>query len=78
MDNYSKCLNCQAENIIPDLGLEDAGAYPSGSHKVAIDRGFTSKVRGKKGGTSLVRAYVCADCGFTALFVQNVEQLTGS
>lgn len=78
MNSYSKCLNCQSKNIISDLGLEDAGAYPSGSHKVARDKGFTSKVLGKKGGTSLVRAYVCADCSFTALFAQDIMQLTGS
>ena len=54
MDNYSKCLNCQAENIISDLELADAGAYPSHSHKVVSDTGFTSKLKaevfGKKGG----------------------------
>lgn len=82
MNNYSKCLNCQSASIIPDLSLEDAGAYPSHSHKVVSDTGVTSKLKaevfGKKGGASKVRAYVCADCGFTALFVQDAKQLAGS
>ena len=82
MNNYSKCLNCQAENIISDLELADAGAYPSHSHKVVSDTGVTSKLKaevfGKKGGASALRAYVCSDCGFTALFAQDVSQLSGS
>ena len=82
LKNYSKCLNCQSQRIIRDLNLEDAGAYPSHSHKVVSDKGVASKLKaevlGKKGGASAVLANVCADCGYTALFIQDVKQLEGS
>ena len=83
MNSYSRCLNCNSENILPDLGLMDAGAYPSGSHKVTVDKDLSDRLLNDvlnhdKGGTSLIRAYVCVDCGFTALFAQNLEKLTGS
>jgi predicted Zn-ribbon and HTH transcriptional regulator len=83
MNSYSKCLNCNSEKILPDLHFMDAGAYPSGSHKVSIDKSFTDRVLNDvvgtdKGGTSLISAYVCADCGFTALFSADLEKLTGS
>ena len=84
MSNYSKCLNCQSENIASDLTLEDAGAYPAGNHKVVGKMGLGSKLKseilgGKKGDlSSLVQAYACAECGFVALFTQDVTQLTGS
>jgi hypothetical protein len=83
MTNYTKCLNCQSDKIMPDLAVEDAGAYPSGSHRVSVDKGFSDRllndvIKYDKGGTSLIRAYVCVDCGFTALFAQSLEKLTGS
>jgi predicted Zn-ribbon and HTH transcriptional regulator len=83
MNSYSRCLHCNSKNILPDLGVMDAGAYPSGSHKVSIDRGFTDRllsdvVRHEKGGTSLIRAHVCLDCGFTAIFAQDLKELTSS
>jgi len=73
-----ECLNCNSKNKLSDLGFGDAGAYPSSIHKVSIKKGFTSRIMGNKDGTSLVRAYVCADCGFVALFTQNPEELSGS
>lgn len=81
MNDYSKCLNCGSREIISDLGFEDAGAYPSGSHQVTVDTvhtGFTSRLVGKKAGKSLIRAAVCADCGYTALFAQKPEELARS
>lgn len=86
MKNYSKCLNCNSGNILPDLGVMDAGAYPSGSHKVSDDKSFTDRLlsdasggkKGNKGGTSIIRGHVCLDCGFTAIFVQDLKKLTRS
>ena len=81
MTVYSKCINCGSKEIVADLGFEDAGAYPSGSHQVTVDKvhtGFTARLVGKKAGKSLVRAYVCADCGYTALFAQNPKELVDS
>jgi predicted Zn-ribbon and HTH transcriptional regulator len=75
MNTYSQCLNCQSKQIIPDLALQDAGAYPSGSHKVSVEKGAPARLLGKKGGSSLLRAYVCEDCGFTALFAEEPDQL---
>lgn len=73
---YTLCLHCRSEQIFPDLALQDAGAYPSGSHKVAVETGATARIFGKKGGSTILRAYVCADCGFTALFAQEPDQLS--
>lgn len=81
MTNYSKCINCGSKEIATDLALEDAGAYPSGSHQVTVDTihtGFTARLVGKKAGKSLVRAHVCVDCGYTALFAQDPKDLVNS
>lgn len=78
MSDYARCLNCQSQNIIPDLALQDAGAYPSGSHKVAIEQSGAARIFGKKGSSSLLRAFVCGDCGYTALFAQEPTQFSNS
>ena len=76
MKPYTRCLHCGSEQILPDLALQDAGAYPSGSHKVSVETGVTARIFGKKGGSSILRAHVCADCGFAALFAQDPDQLS--
>lgn len=78
MENYTHCLNCQSQHILPDLAVQDAGAYPSGSHKVSIEGSIPARFLGKKGASSVLRAYVCADCGFVALFAQEPGQLSGT
>lgn len=81
MNNYSKCLNCGSREIISDLGFQDAGAYASGSHRVTVDTvhtSFTARLVGKNAGTSIIRAAVCVDCGYTALIAQNPEELVNS
>jgi predicted Zn-ribbon and HTH transcriptional regulator len=78
MNAYSHCLNCQSQQIIPDLALQDAGAYPSGSHKVTVEKSGPARILGKKGSSSLLRAFVCADCGFTALFAEDPEKFSST
>ena len=75
MEKYTRCLNCQSHQIFSDLALEDAGAYPSGSHKVSVKKGASARILGKKGSSSLLCAYVCADCGYAALFAEEPDQL---
>ena len=78
MTNYTRCIHCQSQHILPDLALQDAGAYPSGSHKVTVEQSAKARIFGKKGSSSLLRAYVCVDCGYTALFAQDPEQLSNA
>jgi hypothetical protein len=76
MNRYTRCLNCQSAHILSNLALQDAGAYPSGSHKVSVEKGVAARLLGKKEGSSILQAHVCMDCGFTALFAQDLDQLS--
>lgn len=71
---YTRCLNCESTSIIPDLRLEDAGPYPSAEHQVRVNRAPGALIFRNPLQVHL-RAFVCGDCGYTALFVENPADL---
>jgi predicted RNA-binding Zn-ribbon protein involved in translation (DUF1610 family) len=67
---YSKCLNCGATTIIPDVSLrDDSGAYGASNHQVIIECNPTAIFK-REPVFAQTRAYICGTCGYVALFVE--------
>lgn len=76
MPMYVKCTYCGSDKIIPGARLEDDrnSGYAARGHAIYIAskpnalffQGIVS---------SPVRAFICRECGYTALFANNPKEL---
>ncbi len=68
--SYTKCLFCGSEKIIPNVKLADYGAaHSAGDHQLIVEQYPDAWLLKGQVSTRLV-AFVCADCGYTALFAE--------
>jgi hypothetical protein len=72
---YTKCLNCTATTIIPNVSLrDDAGGYSAADHRITIERNPTALLK-REPISAQTRVYICGTCGYIALFVETPARL---
>ncbi|MCT9932134.1 hypothetical protein N5079_18185 [Planotetraspora sp. A-T 1434] len=77
----NRCPKCSSEHIMADVEVRDWG--PNGSHPLRVHitepepdkHGFIWK-QGSSAGA--VRAWICAACGYTELYTDNLGELYDS
>ena len=69
------CSKCHSEKIIPNVFIEDKGmSNVPWSLSVRVDEKPDAIVfKGRH--TDTLRAWLCGECGFTELYVENPQQL---
>ena len=74
---YTSCHNCGSDKIIPDLSLHDDNTgwgYSAKDHFVSVARKPAALIFQDKLSAPL-RAFICGECGYTALFAEGAAQL---
>lgn len=74
---YKRCHNCGSDKIVPDVSLHDDSTgwgYSANDHYVSVELNpaavfFRDKL------SAQLRAFICGECGYTALFAASAAQL---
>lgn len=68
------CSKCQSDKIIPRVTIKDTGEYARGELSVDVYKDPDALLfKGTYTGT--LRAWICADCGFVELYLDNPQEL---
>jgi predicted nucleic-acid-binding Zn-ribbon protein len=73
-----KCRNCGSRDVMADIEIRDDGR--SGSHplRVVVEEPEPPKhgrIWVQEQSTGDLRAWICAKCGYTELFTNNIDRL---
>ncbi|MEK6283670.1 MAG: hypothetical protein AABN95_25225 [Acidobacteriota bacterium] len=75
MPNHKNCSKCQSNKVIPNVHIRDYGDYMSNNQlSVEIYEAPDAMIfKGTHEGG--LNAWICGECGYTELYVENPREL---
>jgi len=69
-----KCQKCSSSKIIADVQIFDQGQNSDGSLKIVIHQN-PDALFFKGSHTWVLKAWICGDCGYTEMYLENPQEL---
>jgi ribosomal protein S27AE len=68
------CQKCQSTKIISNVQIFDQGQYSDGNLKIIFHENPDALLF-KGSHTGILKAWICGDCGYTELYLENPQEL---